>query len=203
MFNSALYQFEILDERKLQQTSFPVSHWLVMAQNDDRLGKYSEKDVEWTKQLLADYPRDQVSEIHYHELRNRLEDKGIQGNLAFNLEKIKHTWTDGTYYSLNKIKRNPVVPENITRLLDYKSGDILQGYAKVQHLILLIGLFFAASLFKENKAFVMFCMLAIVGYFFFFLLWETRSRYLVSVTPLIILLSCMGYFKIKIRRIIG
>lgn len=203
IFNSALYQLEILDERQLQQTSFPVSHWLVMAQSGERVGKYSGDDVEWTKQLLADHPRDQVSEIHYQELQNRLKEKGFQGNLDFNLEKIKHTWTDGTYYSLNKIKRNPVVPENITGLLDYKSGDLLQGYARVQHLILVIGLLFAASLMREKRAFVMFCMLAIVGYFFFFLLWETRSRYLVSVTPLIILLSCMGYFKIKIRRFIG
>ena len=203
IFNSALYQLEILDERQLQQTSFPVSHWLVMAQNGERFGKYSGDDVEWTKQLLANNPRDQVSEIHYQELRDRVEEKGLYGNLAFNLEKLKHTWTDGTYYSLNKIKRNPVEPENITSLLDYKSGDLLQGYARVQHLILIIGLLFAASLLKEKRSFVMFCMLAIVGYFLFFLLWETRSRYLVSVTPLIILLSCMGYFKIRIRRFIG
>lgn len=203
LFNSALYQMEILDKQQLQQTGFPVSHWLVMAQNEDRFGKYSGDDFEWTKQLLEDHPRDQVSDIHFQELRDRIEEKGLQGNLAFNFEKIKHTWTDGTYYSLNKIKRNPVVPENITGLLDYKSGDLLQGYARVQHLVLLIGLLFTACLLKEKKAFVMFCMLAIVGYFFFFLLWETRSRYLVSVTPLIILLSCMGYFKIKNRRFRG
>jgi hypothetical protein len=203
IFNSALYQLEILDKRQLQQTSFPVSHWMVMAQNGDRFGKYSGDDFEWTKQLLEDHPRNQVSDIHFQELKNRMEEKGLQGNLVFNLEKIMHTWTDGTYYSLNKIKRNPVAPENITGLLDYKSGDLLQSYARVQHLILVIGLLFAASLFREKRAFVMFCMLAIVGYFFFFLLWETRSRYLVSVTPLIILLSCIGYFKIKIRRFIG
>ncbi len=203
IFNSALYQLEILDKRQLQQTSFPVSHWMVMAQNGDRFGKYSGDDFEWTKQLLEDHPRNQVSDIHFQELKNRMEEKGLQGNLVFNLEKIMHTWTDGTYYSLNKIKRNPVVPENITSLLDYKSGDLLQGYARVQHLVLVIGLLFAASLLREKKTFVMFCMLAIVGYFLFFLLWETRSRYLVSVTPLIILLSCMGYFKIKIRRFIG
>ncbi|KMJ59090.1 hypothetical protein AB685_08480 [Bacillus sp. LL01] len=203
LFNSALYQLDILNEKQLQQTSFPVSHWLVMAQNGERVGKYAENDVQWTKQLLADHSRSQVSEIHYQELENRVSEKGLQGNLAFNLEKIKHTWTDGTYYSLNKIKRNPVVPENITGLLDYKSGNLLQGYARVQHLILFIGLLFTASLYKDKRAFVMFCMLSIIGYFLFFLLWETRSRYLVSVTPLIILLSCMGYFKIKIRRFIG
>ncbi|WP_404445725.1 hypothetical protein LG307_19940 [Sutcliffiella horikoshii] len=200
LFNTALYQLDILDKRQLAQTSFPVSHWLVMAQNNERFGKYSGDDVEWTKQLLMTHPREEVSNIHFEELQHRFQEKGLLGNLKFNLEKITHTWTDGTYYSLNKIKRNPIEPTNITSLLDYKSGDILQGYARVQHLILFIGLLLAFTLVKDRKAFVTFCMLSIIGYFFFFLLWETRSRYLVSVTPLIILMSCMSYLKIKFRR---
>lgn len=203
LFNTAIYQFDILDKEQLAKTSFPVSHWLVMAQNSERVGKYSGDDVEWTKQLLITHPREEVSEIHFEELQKRLQEKGLLGNLAFNLEKVTHTWTDGTYYSLNKIKRNPIEPMNITSLLDYKSGDILQGFARVQHLVLFIGLLLAFPLVKDRKAFVTFCMLSIIGYFFFFLLWETRSRYLVSVTPLIILLSCMSYIKIKFRRSIG
>ncbi|WP_404429491.1 hypothetical protein [Sutcliffiella horikoshii] len=203
VFNTAMYQLDILDKEQQMQTSFPVSHWLVMAQNSERLGKYSADDVEWTKQLLTTQPREKVSDIHFEELQHRLEEKGLLGNLKFNLEKITHTWTDGTYYSLNKIKRNPIEPINITSLLDYKSGDILQGFARIQHLILFIGLLLAFPLVKDRKAFVTFCMLSIIGYFFFFLLWETRSRYLVSVTPLIILLGCMSYFKIKFRRSIG
>ncbi|MGD6776393.1 hypothetical protein [Sutcliffiella horikoshii] len=199
VFNTAIYQFDILDKEQLAKTSFPVSHWLVMAQNSERVGKYSADDVEWTKQLLTIYPREEVSEIHFEELQHRLQEKRLLGNLGFNLEKITHTWTDGTYYSLNKIKRNPIEPTNITSLLDYKSGDVLQGFARVQHLILFIGLLLVFLLVKDRKAFVTFCMLSIIGYFFFFLLWETRSRYLVSVTPLIILLSCMSYLKIKFR----
>ncbi|MEA3319908.1 MAG: hypothetical protein U9Q88_07750 [Bacillota bacterium] len=203
VFNTSIYQLDILDKEQQIQTSFPVSHWLVMAQNSESLGKYSAGDVEWTQELLTTHPREEVSDIHFEELQHRFQEKGLLGNLSFNLEKITHTWTDGTYYSLNKIKRNPLEPTNITSLLDYKSGDILQGFARVQHLILFIGLLLAFPLIKDRKAFVTFCMLSIIGYFFFFLLWETRSRYLVSVTPLVILLSCMSYFKIKFRRSIG
>ncbi len=203
VFSTALYQLNILDKEQQMQTSFPISHWLVMAQNSERAGKYSADDVVWTKQLLSTQPREKVSHIHFEELQHRLEEKGLLGNLKFNLEKITHTWTDGTYYSLNKIKRNPIEPINITSLLDYKSGEILQGFARIQHLILFIGLLLAFPLIKDRKALVTFCMLSIIGYFFFFLFWETRSRYLVSVTPLVILLSCMSYFKIKFRRSIG
>ncbi|ART78149.1 hypothetical protein B4U37_19825 [Sutcliffiella horikoshii] len=197
LFNVSLYQLDILDKEQQKKTSFPVSHWLVMAQNKDRLGKFSENDVKWTLKLLAERHRSEVSEIHYEELKQRIGDKGVYGNLMFNLEKIKHTWTDGTYYSLNKLRRHPLEPENFQRLVDYKSGELLQGFARVQHLILLMGLLFVVPLLKEKKTFVTFCMLAIIGYFFFFLLWETRSRYLVSVTPLIILLSSMAYFRVK------
>ncbi|TYS69789.1 hypothetical protein FZC76_06045 [Sutcliffiella horikoshii] len=197
LFTFSLYQLDILDEEQQQKTSFPVSHWLVMAQNADRLGKFSGDDVNWTLELLKEHPRSEVSAIHFEELKQRVGEKGIYGNVLFNLEKIKHTWTDGTYYSLNKLRRHPLEPENFQRLVDYKSGELLQAFARVQHLVILLGLLFVIPLLKEKKTFVTFCMLAIIGYFFFFLLWETRSRYLVSVTPLIILLSSMAYFRIK------
>ncbi|MCA0150438.1 glycosyltransferase family 39 protein [Rossellomorea vietnamensis] len=192
LFTAGIYQWGLLDAEKVEQRSMPVTHWMVMGQNEDRLGKYAQTDVDWTTSLLKNHSREEVTEAHLQELKKRLAEKGIVGNLAFNIEKIGHTWTDGTYYSLNKLRRYPVHPENFQRLTDYKSGHLLQAYARVQHLLLFFGLLLALRL-KGNHPFTSFAMLSIIGFFLFFILWETRSRYLVSLTPLLIILSCMGY----------
>ncbi|MGF3105769.1 hypothetical protein [Rossellomorea sp. DUT-2] len=192
LFTSGIYQFGLLDKEIVEKRSMPVTHWMVMGQNKDRFGKYAQTDVDFTTNLLKEHPREEVTEAHLNELKNRLADKGLAGNIAFNIEKIGHTWTDGTYYTLNKLRRYPVHPENFQRLTDYKSGHVVQGYARVQHLLLFFGLLLALR-FKGNHPFISFATLSIIGFFLFFILWETRSRYLVSLTPLIIMLSCMGY----------
>jgi hypothetical protein len=142
---------------------------------------------------LEKNPREKVTQIHLSELKKRITEKGWIGNLHYNIQKLAHTWTDGTYYSLNKLKREPVEPESFNRLVDFKSGDLLQGFARIQHFILLAGLLFLVKLKNRNEM-ITFAMLSIIGFFLFFLIWETRSRYLVSLTPLLIIVSCIGYF---------
>jgi hypothetical protein len=195
LFNSSIYQFEILDKVNVEQKSMPLTHWIVMGQNKNKFGKYSQDDVVWTKDLLRKYPREVVSQVHYQELKNRISEKGLMGNISFNIEKIGHTWTDGTYYSLNKLRRIPEHPENFTHLTTQTLGHLIQGYARVQHLMLLIGLLFFLKL-KNKNSFATFAMLSLIGFFLFFIIWETRSRYLVSLTPIIIMMSCMGYLKV-------
>ncbi|KPL59273.1 glycosyltransferase family 39 protein [Rossellomorea vietnamensis] len=194
LFNSAIYHYGILDKAMVEEKSMPVTHWIVMGQNKNKLGKYAEDDVVWTKELLTKYPRETVSQIHYQELKNRISEKGIKGNIAFNIEKIGHTWTDGTYYSLNKLRRIPDHPEHFTHLTTDTPGHLIQGHARVQHLMLLIGLLLFLRL-KNKDSFTTFSMLSVIGFFLFFIIWETRSRYLVSLTPLMIIVSCMGYLK--------
>ncbi len=193
LFNFGVYESEIIDKHRVERYSFPVTHWIVMAQNEKKFGKYSAEDFQSTYQLLQANSKDKVKNLHIKELKKRLNEKGLIGNLKFNIEKISHTWTDGTYYSLNKLRRVPVHPENYQHLIDGKSGKLLLGYARVQHLLLLAGLLLIFKYRKEHE-FLTFAMLAVVGFFLFFLIWETRSRYLVSLTPLLIILSCIGYF---------
>lgn len=195
-FSYYIYENEIVDKKQVDRYSFPVTHWLVMAQNGERYGKFATEDFHWTHDLLEENSREKVKQIHLNELKKRITEKGWIGNLHYNIQKLAHTWTDGTYYSLNKLKREPVEPENFNRLVDFKSGDLLQGFARIQHFILLAGLLFIVKLKKRNEM-ITFAMLSIIGFFLFFLIWETRSRYLVSLTPLLIIVSCIGYFGIN------
>lgn len=193
IFNFTIFESGIISKQQVENLSFPVTHWLMMSQNEQRFGKFSAEDVAWTTKMVKSMSKEEVSKYHIIELKKRIKEKGILGNLKYNYEKISHTWTDGTFYTFNKLKRNPLKPENITRLLDAKSGYLVQGYARIQHLFILTGLVLFL-LTRKKSPFATFSMLSIIGFFLFFILWEARSRYLVSVTPLLIILSCLGYF---------
>lgn len=195
LFNFGIYQSGILEKDVVERYSFPVTHWLWMGQNPTRYGKFASEDVNKTDQLLKKMPRDEVAQIQVEELKKRIREKGLTGNLQYTLEKISHTWTDGTYYSLNKLKRSPLYPENIQKLIDFNSGHMLQSFARIEHLILMAGLLrFCRIAWKKDNELFTFSMLSIIGFFLFFILWEARSRYLVSLTPLIILMSTLGFF---------
>jgi hypothetical protein len=200
LFNYTIYENGIIDQKKVEKLSFPVTHWIMMGQNEVRFGKYAAEDVVMTDQLLHTTSRKKVVNTHLQELLKRIEEKGWQGNLHYNIEKLSHTWTDGTYYSLNKLKRIPFHPENYQRLIDSNSGYLLQSYARIQHLFILVGILFFLLRVRQKSEFFTFAMLSVIGFFFFFILWEARSRYLVSLTPLLIICSCVGYSVLDKKR---
>jgi hypothetical protein len=193
LFNLFIYENGIIDKQKVKKYSFPVTHWLMMGQNEERYGKYAAEDVILTDKLLKTTTKDHVKEVHINELKKRIKEKGLSGNIRYSMEKLTHTWTDGTFYSLNKLRRLPEHPENYKQLMDFKSGHIIQSFARIQHLLILVGIAFFAIRTKERNEFYTFSLLSVIGFFLFFILWEARSRYLVSLTPLLIMISCVGY----------
>lgn len=202
VFDTLAFSTDLIDKEAADKLKFPVTHWIMMGQNSKNNGLYSGEDVTFTYELLQKYSPEKVSKFHMEELNNRLRNRGLIGSIQYNFEKIKHTWTDGTYYALNKLKRHPEQPNNISRLTTGVLGNIVQGLAKIQHLFILIGVLFFAKKFKnENNAIFTFGMLSIIGFFLFFIIWETRSRYIVSLTPILIILCCLGYFGRKKQKI--
>lgn len=194
-FHFAVYQTGVIDKETVEKNSYPYTHWIMMGQNRTNYGKWTYEDPPFTEKLLRTYPKDEVKKQHWKELKARIGERGPLGTIQYNIEKVKHTWTDGNYFSLNKLMRTPYHPEYFNRLTTGSIGLFVQGYARTQHLLIIIGmLLFAVHTFKKRNEFYTFGMLTIIGFFLFFIMWEARSRYIVSVTPIMILLSCIGYF---------
>lgn len=192
VFSFCIYGSGIVDRQQVTRYSFPVTHWIVMGQNQPHYGKYLRSDVNHTENLLKTHSRNAVIRIQLNQLRDRITQRGWAGNFHFLVEKLSETWTDGTYYALNVLKRKPVFPKNFQHLIQQPVASIVQGYARIQLLVLMTGVLLAAR--SKRNAFLIFSMLSVIGFFFFLIIWETRSRYLVSLTPLLILLSMIGYF---------
>lgn len=197
LFNESIFSSGVLHREQVQRFSFPVTHWLLMGQNQPHYGKYIRSDVDSTLHLLQTHPRAQVTGIEWKQLIQRISEKGWSGNLRFLNEKIAETWTDGTFYTLNKLKRKPLHPRMIRQLTSHPWDWIFQGYARIYLLLLMTGVLlsgFRIRLRHINPGpFLIFSMLSVIGFFLFLILWETRSRYLVSLSPLLILLAVTSY----------
>ncbi|CEE03040.1 hypothetical protein BT1A1_3258 [Caldibacillus thermoamylovorans] len=194
-FHFTVFQSGIIDKEVVEKNSYPFTHWIMMGQNRTNFGKWTYEDVDLTEDLLSKHPKDEVKKYHLKEIEARFKERGVLGSINYNIKKIRHTWADGTYFSLNKLMRTPFNPDNFTRLTTGFKHLVVQGYARIQHLFILIGLvIFSIKTFKDRNEFYTFGMLSVIGFFLFFILWEARSRYIVSVTPILILLSCIGYF---------
>ncbi|MEH7179417.1 ArnT family glycosyltransferase [Neobacillus vireti] len=205
LFNSWIFDSNILDKNNVDKYRFPITHWFLMGQNDQSHGMFNDTDFRYTLNNIQEKPREELIKFHVTESKKRIKSRGLMGNVSFISKKLTSTWADGTYFSLNKLSRNPIIPSNFQALTDGKSGILLLGYARIQHLLLLGGVlffsFFHWKTERRNNDFFTFAMISLIGFFFFFLLWETRSRYIVSLTPVLIILSSIGYLQpIKEKR---
>lgn len=64
-------------------------------------------------------------------------------------------------------------------------------------LLIVIGCLLRTELTEKQKNMQLLLNLSIFGIFIFYLIWETRSRYLVMITPAIILSSFLGIISLN------
>lgn len=175
------------------ERGYPATHWIMMGLAED--GQYNHSDVEFTENL----PNKEVRKSeNIKEIKKRLNDYGFIGYLKFLNHKIKFTWSDGTMFSIEKLRRDP---KEITRLHEYVIGDKKHYFvylSQVGYLIMLINILIGAiSLFKNKKNEIHLFNITIFGVFLFLILWETRSRYLVCFLGVFMLSASNGIFQIN------
>lgn len=175
------------------ERGYPATHWIMMGLTGD--GQYNHLDVEFTENL----PNKEIRKReNIKEIKKRLNNYGFLGYLRFLDNKIKFTWSDGTMFSIEKLRREP---KEITTLHQYVTGDkkyVFVYLSQVGYLIMVINILIGAiSVFKNKKTEAHLFNITIFGVFLFLLLWETRSRYLVCFLGVFILSASNGIFEIN------
>jgi hypothetical protein len=139
------------------------------------------------------------------DLKQRLSDFGPLGYANFLLHKMSYTWGDGSFYAPDKLARFPVSTENggsktWLQQIVLPEGKLFKPFLYIQNGFWLAVLFiFAVGACRDVKVFgaknefsvgaVKFILrLSLLGVILFFLIWETRSRYIVNYTPIFVLL---------------
>ena len=180
----------IISEAQYEESQYPVTHWIMMGLKGS--GHYNLADSNYTESFPT---KQEKQDANIEEIKQRIEDFGFVGLTKHIVKKAVWTWEDGTYFISHHIQ-NPVREnfvhsfvltdgENYLLFYIYSCGfqlflifmmllSILKGCfnSKIDILTLFKGIVFAA--------------------FIFFIIWETRSRYLYNFTPIFILLSIDG-----------
>ena len=190
IYTAAFNSLDIITEEQSDRYEYPYTHWVMMGLKG--LGHYNLKDSNYTDSFES---KAEKQEANLKEIKNRIENYGADGLTEHIFNKAVWTWEDGTYYISHHIedcKRENILHsfvltegENHLYFFIYSNGfqllliflilmSILKGCIRpdVNIMTLFKGIIFAA--------------------FIFFLIWETRSRYLYNFTPLFILVAVDG-----------
>lgn len=194
--------FDLADKQELEEIKFPPTHWVMMGLHD-RGGFYL--DDYWFTVNSGDY--DQKKEANLNEIKKRISDYGLFGMMKHLAKKISWTWGDGTYFIGYYLGLDKKYGGEATMLKNFVTGNIVfKWYCSVYQFMLLamITFSFAVGAFSgrtDGKEILL--KIIICGVFVFFVIWETRSRYLVNFSPLFIMASASSIkaaYAVLIRR---
>ena len=182
----------ILDTTELERYRLPPMHYVMMGLKNP--GGYDEQDHMASQALPSAEARTQHA---VQEIKARLQAYGPAGLADHIARKLAYTWADGSYFGGHKLSIDPVnqgwLQQWVTPQGSYWQIFIL--IANAQQLVVCTGLSAAAigqARSKQCSGLVWTVLIALLGAGVFLLLWETRSRYLVGLLPLILLAAQQG-----------
>ena len=182
-----------IDLSESDKYEFPVVHWLMMGLNTTDMGEYSHDDYEFTDSYT---PKAAKTEADLDMLAYRLGSFASLSELgSFYLEKSAPTWCDGLYMQeihVNWGLEKGGIYEALSNGRPY--NPLFNVYTVIFTLCLNI---FAAigglsALKKPEADNGMFLRLIMLGTILFFMMWETKSRYILNFTPVFILAAIYG-----------
>lgn len=173
--------FDIADKGELEQTQFPPSHWVMMGLHDR--GGFYINDF-WFTVNSGDYQHKKDANIN--EIKNRISDYGVSGMAKHIAKKVSWTWGDGTYfigYYLGRCKETNIFKSFVSDSIIFKF--LCSVYQCMLLFTILFSFISGAVSNRQGKEILL--KIIICGVYFFFIIWETRSRYLVNFSPVFII----------------
>lgn len=194
-YTAAVKAVNPITKEQYEEFEYPVTHWMMMGLKG--LGKYDEKDDYYTRSFPS---KEEKKDANINVIKDRIKDYKAEGLYEHLANKSVWTWQDGTYY----ISYHNRKPKNDNILMDFllidgKYNKIFQNYSSALQLFILLMICLSAmkSMLKPKVDELLLIKGIVFAAFLFFLLWETRSRYLFDMTPLFILLMVDGMDTLK------
>lgn len=173
------------------EAGLPATHWVMMGLTGN--GWYNVEDVKISQQIYHEQGKKAVKEVNLQVIKDRLKDYGVKGYLKFLNHKLTINWNDGTYFAVEKLKRDPI---KNTKMHSYIIGENKSYYvymSQFMYIILFFGIVLSAiKNFKSKINIYTLGYIALFGTMLFLLLWESRSRYIVIMLPMMIYCSIDG-----------
>ena len=191
---------QVLDKELLDRYQYPPEHWVMMGLNG--VGGFSIEDCAYTSSFPTYRERQEAAR---EMIRTRLGWYDGNDFLKHLTAKLKFAFTDGAYFAPEKLRREPV-REGILHefvLTEGKYNAAYKYFPQVMHFGMLIFMIYSAYTMAKNgkkKGIEAAFVLAVFGIALFLLLWENRSRYILTMLPVMMLLQLSGVEAFARRR---
>ena len=187
-------KFGITEEMK-DKYEFPPTHWIMMGLG---YGGFSQEDVDRTKSFDTYKEREKFNK---REIKSRIENYGFLGlvNHLFS-DKVIRTFGSCTLAGGDYVGHKPFHKNGIFTRLFSLHGDLRPiglTFSWIYYIFITLGILFSAigSLRKKKMPTnqkLLAGRISIFAIFFFMLIWECNSRYLLAFCPVMILLAADG-----------
>ena len=194
LYNDSLH---FTTKEQLYEQQYPALHWVMMGLKGN--GGFDQSDATATRNS-GNY--DQKTEAIKKEIASRLNKMGVNGMITHLYQKLTFTWGDGIYFidhhlnstdsNGNRIKNRSILFEFVLR--DGKYNSLFYIYSNTFHMCMLFFMLMSGFFVIKKKKISKITLIQgiVFGATLFFMVWETRSRYIFNMTPLFILLSVYG-----------
>ncbi|AQY51641.1 hypothetical protein PWEIH_16378 [Listeria weihenstephanensis FSL R9-0317] len=175
---------------KNDAVEFPQTHWVMMGLGEPA-GRYNRDDVAYTMQFKS---KAEKQEANINVIKERLITYGPIRTLKLYNNKELNTWTDGTraysWYINSAI--------NYPTTYDYLFGDkrvFAEVASQIFHTVNLLLICLSALRFYRKREYDIsfFINISLIGVWLFHILWEANQRYILFITPLMIVSSLFGF----------
>lgn len=190
--NLVLNAIYIPNKEISDQEEMPIEHWIWMGLKG--AGGYDEEDYAYTRSFKTYEERKQANR---EALKTRIKEYDVNSFIKHIRYKIWFAWCDGTYFVPEVLRREPV---NQGVLFEYVSRyGTKTNYYKYWPQIMHVGMLalIAVNVYTiikkkkyQSKDITLF--IAIYGLIVFLLIWENRSRYVLTLLPIMLLAMLNG-----------
>jgi 4-amino-4-deoxy-L-arabinose transferase-like glycosyltransferase len=178
----------------------PYTHWIMMGIEDPSInnlarnsyGGYNENDYISIEALSTEKER---VDFNISEIKRRIKLYNVPEYALYLTKKAVNAWGDGTYFAPIKLSLNPKKDRNTMSHQIFLSGGKYYNFylyfaQGVQFSFLIIFILSAIYNIKNRNKLnsINFIHLSIIMLLAFLLIWENRSRYLVTYIPIFIFL---------------
>ena len=176
----------------LNYCKMPIEHWILLGL--DGPGGFNQELYEYTKGYKTYEERKNADII---KIKEKIKEYNIISFIAHINEKLKFTWADGTYFASDKISREPVSRNTLTEIFanNGKYANFYKYFPQTMHLGMLVFMVVNVVFILKKQNYNIddvFLFISIFGLAVFFMIWENRSRYILTLVPIMIVLEVNG-----------
>lgn len=200
-----IYVSKNLNENMIKKYQIPKTHWIMMGLTGN--GGFNENEADFT----TSFPTEKAKKkANVRVIKERLSEYWEQHTLIqFYTNKLTYTWGDGTFFAAEKLQRSPKYSTVASKYIYGEEKGYYYGLAQAEWLIALIliaiGIALRPYLTYKQRDLQLLSLISTAGILILLLIWETRSRYLVNLLPVILISAYIGmigirnYYQIKKR----